>query len=145
MTESTDREAAIEWMVRRFYELGLADEVLGPIFRAAIHDWEGHIRLVADFWSRSILGTSRYQGNPYAPHMRLDFGPEAFEHWLRAFEAAATESLPPADAARAIGVARHMSASYKAGLFPFTGPDGRPSRKPPRVAKAEEGREKKDT
>jgi len=132
VTESSDRDAAVEWMVRRFYELGLADDVLGPIFRGAIHDWEGHIRLVADFWSRSLYGTSRYQGNPYAPHMRLDFEPEAFEHWLKAFETAATESLPADDAAKAVGVARHMAQSYKAGLFPFVGPDGRPSRKPVR-------------
>jgi hemoglobin len=142
VTDPTDREASIEWMVRRFYELGLADAVLGPIFRAAIHDWEGHIRLVADFWSRSILGTSRYAGNPYAPHMRLDFEPEAFEYWLKAFETAATESLSAEDAARAIGVARHMAGSYKAGLFPFTGPDGRPARKPPKIGKGEEGRGK---
>lgn len=125
-----DDEAAIEWMVRRFYELGLADEVLGPIFRGAIHDWEGHIRLVADFWSNSILGTGRYKGNAYAPHMRLRFEPEAFDHWLKAFETAATESLAPHHAERAIGVARHMARSYQAGLFPFTDEKGRPSRTP---------------
>lgn len=125
-----DPEAAVEWMVRAFYRNGLADPVLGPIFRGAIHDWESHIRLVAAFWSNSLYGTGRYRGNAYAPHMKLRFEPEAFGHWLAAFEAAAHEALPAADADKAIGIARHMARSYEAGLFPFTGPDGRPSRTP---------------
>jgi hemoglobin len=118
-------------MVRSFYARGLADDVLGPIFRSAIHDWEHHIHLVADFWSNSLYGTGRYKGNAFAPHMKLRFEPEAFEQWLKAFEGAAEESLPPEDAAKAIRIARHMAQSYRAGLFPFTGPDGRPSRTPP--------------
>jgi hemoglobin len=119
-------------MVRSFYRRGLADEVLGPIFRSAIHDWEGHIRLVADFWSNALYDTGRYQGNAFAPHMKLRFEPAAFEHWLAAFEAAAQESLPPDEAGKAVRIARHMVQSYRAGLFPFTGPDGRPSRVPTR-------------
>ena len=130
---STDpNELAIENMVRRFYEIGLADDVLGPIFRGAIHDWEAHIQTVSDFWSRSILGTDRYQGNSFAPHMRLDFEPEAFANWLWAFESAATHCLAPPEAERAIKVARHMATSFKSGLFPFKGLDGRPSRDPVR-------------
>ncbi len=127
-----DPEAAVEWMVRAFYRNGLADPVLGPIFRDAIHDWEGHIRQVSDFWSHSLHGTGRYRGNAYAPHMKLRFEPEAFDHWLAAFESAAREALAPADADKAVGIARHMARSYQAGLFPFTGPDGRPARTPPR-------------
>ena len=125
-----DPEAAVEWMVRAFYRNGLADPVLGPIFRGAIHDWEPHIRQVTDFWSHSLYGTGRYRGNAFAPHMKLRFEPEAFEHWLAAFEAAAIEALPLEDAHKAIAIARHMAGSYRAGLFPFTGVDGRPARRP---------------
>lgn len=121
---------AIERMVRRFYELGLADPVLGPIFRGAIHDWEPHIRTVSDFWCMSVYGARRYTGNSFAPHQRLAFEPEAFANWLVAFEQAASECLPEADAAKAIRVARHMAKSFEAGLFPFKGADGRPSRSP---------------
>ncbi|MBI1397260.1 MAG: globin family protein [Betaproteobacteria bacterium] len=130
MSATHDEEAAVEWMVRRFYELGLADDVLGPIFRDAIHDWDDHIRVVADFWSHSIHGTGRYQRNAFAPHMRLRFEPEAFDHWLAAFEQAARESLAPEHAEKAIRIARHMAQSYKAGMFPFADADGRPSRVP---------------
>lgn len=130
MTTDTEQEAAIERMVRLFYERALADAVLGPIFREAIHDWEPHIRVVADFWSGVIHGTQRYRGNAYAPHMKLDFGPEAFEHWVSAFESAVTDTLAPEDATKAIRVARHMAQSFKAGIFPFTDKEGKPARKP---------------
>jgi len=130
MQTTPEQEAAIERMVRLFYQRSLADEILGPIFREAIHDWEPHIKRVADFWSGIVHGTGRYQGNAYAPHMRLKFEPEAFDHWLAAFEFAANASLAPQDAATAIRVARHMANSFKAGLFPFTNKEGRPSRLP---------------
>ncbi len=127
---TTEQEAAIERMVRLFYERSLADPVLGPIFRDAIHDWEPHIKVVADFWSGVIHGTGRYKANAYAPHMRLKFEPEAFDHWLAVFESAATDELAPPDAQTAIRVARHMANSFKAGIFPFTDAEGRPSRVP---------------
>jgi hemoglobin len=131
MQAGEDPEADIEHMVRLFYQRGLADPVLGPIFRAAIHDFATHIPIVCDFWSGVILGTHRYTRNAFAPHARLDFEPEAFDRWLSVFEGAAREALAPARAERAIGVARHMAQSFKVGLFPFSGADGRPSRTPP--------------
>lgn len=121
-------------MVRLFYERGLADPVLGPIFRGAIHDFDAHIPVVCDFWSGLILGTQRYAGNAFAPHAKLRFEPEAFDHWIAVFEGAARDALAPADAQRAIGVARHMAESFKVGLFPFTDANGRPARTPLRKA-----------
>jgi len=125
-----EQEAAIERMVRLFYERGLRDDVLGPIFRGAIHDWEPHIAVVADFWSGVVHGTGRYRGNAYAPHAKLDFGPEAFERWLATLESAARDALAAPDADTAIRVARHMAQSFRVGIFPFTDKAGRPARKP---------------
>jgi hemoglobin len=131
MSAPADEELQrVERMVRRFYELGLADPVLGPIFRNAIHDWEPHIAVVRDFWSGAIHGTQRYLGNAYAPHARLVFGHEAFAHWLQAFETAVQEVLTAPEAERAIRIARHMAQSFEVGLFPFTDAQGRPSRRP---------------
>jgi len=130
MSASEQQEAAIERLVRLFYERSLVDPVLGPIFRAAIHDWEPHIKRVADFWSGVVHGTGRYQGNAYAPHMKLKFEAEAFDHWLVAFEGAANEALAPEDAEKAVRVARHMAQSFRAGLFPFTDQEGKPARNP---------------
>jgi hemoglobin len=130
MQAGEEQERAIDRMVRLFYERALADAVLGPIFRGAIHDWEGHIAIVRDFWSGVIHGTARYKGNAFAPHMKLQFEPEAFDHWIATFESAARDALAPEDGEKAIRVARHMAESFKVGLFPFTGADGRPSRAP---------------
>lgn len=130
MQTQDERDAAIERMVRSFYQRGLADPVLGPIFREHIHDWEPHIAIVCDFWSGVVHGTGRYKANSFAPHMKLRFDATAFEHWLAALESAATDCLEPADAQTAIRVARHMAQSFKAGLFPFTDAQGKPSRTP---------------
>jgi len=130
MQAGDEQEQSIDRMVRLFYERALADAVLGPIFRGAIHDWEEHIAIVRDFWSGVIHGTARYKGNAFAPHMKLQFEPEAFDHWIATFESAARDALAPEDSEKAIRVARHMAESFKVGLFPFTGADGRPSRTP---------------
>ena len=130
MPATDDALVAVERMVRLFYERALADPVLGPIFRGAIHDWEPHIAIVRDFWAGVLHGSNRYQGNAFAPHAKLRFEPEAFDHWLSAFEKAARDAFSPQDAEKAIRVARHMAESFKIGIFPFTGRDGRPSRTP---------------
>ena len=130
MQEAGEALASVERMVRLFYERALVDDVLGPIFREAIHDWEPHIATVRDFWSSVLHGTGRYQGNAFTPHAKLRFEPEAFDRWLSVFESAAIDALSREDAEKAIRVARHMAESFKAGIFPFTGADGRPSRLP---------------
>jgi hemoglobin len=130
MRATSEQEAAIDRMVRLFYERALADPMLGPVFREAIHDWEGHIAIVRDFWSGAVHGTGRYTRNAFASHMKLQFEPEAFDHWIATFEGAANDALAPQDAAQAIRIARHMAESFKVGLFPFTTPAGRPSRLP---------------
>lgn len=123
-------EARIYRMVERFYQLGGEDDVLAPLFNS-IPDRPGHFRIVADFWSHAIYGTQRYQGSPFPVHMRLNFPAEAFDRWLAAFERAVTELLTPMEAEIALGRARHMTHSFRVGLFPYTLPDGTPSRHPP--------------
>ena len=130
MQVSDDGQAAVERMVRLFYERALANEVLGPIFRESIKDWETHIAIVRQFWSSVLHGTDRYKGNPFGAHLKLRFEPEAFAHWLTVFESAAQDALGCKDVEKAKRIARHMADSFKLGLFPFTGPDGRPSRTP---------------
>jgi len=130
MHVSGEKEAAVERMVRLFYERSFADPVLGPIFREQIHGLESHIGRVVDFWCDVIHATKRYKGNAYAAHMKLKFEPEAFDHWIAMLESAANDCLSPRDAAKAIRVARHMASSFKVGMFPFTDKDGRPSRTP---------------
>ncbi len=129
-SENADIEAAIEACVRNFYAKGRNDDLLGPVFNSKVADWEHHLKRIQDFWSRTLLGTARYSGHPYPAHMHLPVEREHFARWMALFEETARETLEPGLAEKAIGRARHMSASFQAGIFPFKDQHGRPSRLP---------------
>jgi hemoglobin len=115
-------------MVRRFYALSLDDDLLGPMFRAEIGDFDEHYGIVADFWSHSLLGTSRYKrGTPFAHHLKLKVEEAHFERWMAAFEAAVAETLPPELAVLAMKRAFHMTESFRMGLLPLPAPRVRPA------------------
>jgi hemoglobin len=123
-------EAGIDACVKGFYAQGLKDDLLGPIFSAIDH-LDDHLEIVKNFWSRSLLRTERYEGLPFSVHIGLPIEPEHFARWLELFVAAAQAHLPPTQAEQAIAKANHMAQCFQGGLFPFTGPDGKPSRHPP--------------
>ncbi|MFG1432522.1 group III truncated hemoglobin [Xanthobacter sp. V2C-8] len=111
-------EADLERLVREFYAAASSDPVLGPVFARAIPDWEGHYRVVQNFWSRALLGTGRYTGNPFSAHISLQLRPEHFTLWVALFKLTARRVLEPAAADRAIAKVEHMSTCFQAGLFP---------------------------
>lgn len=119
--QSTFSDREMVALVTRFYDRARADPVLGPLFDDAIKDWDGHIALVADFWSSTLLRTGRYRGNPFMAHATLPLEPAHFDLWLGHFEAVAADCLPAALAEQAVAKARHMSRSIMAGLFTVPG------------------------
>jgi truncated hemoglobin YjbI len=110
-------EAELRELVRAFYATAREDSLIGPVFQSAVADWEHHFDVIANFWSRTLLGTQRYTGNPFAPHVSLNLKPEFFDRWLEIFKPTAARVLPPAAAERAIAKVEHMSACFQAGLF----------------------------
>ncbi|HEY8125777.1 MAG TPA: group III truncated hemoglobin [Methylocystis sp.] len=122
-------EAAIGNCVRRFYAKSADDPLLGPIF-TAIDGLDQHMGIVTNFWSRSLLGTERYQGQPFAAHIHPPIEPAHFARWLELFSESANETLPKTQAEQAIVKAAHMTQCFQSGLFPFLGADGKPSRVP---------------
>lgn len=131
-TNATVSEEQIATLVRVFYDSARADEKLAPVFASAINDWDSHLVIVQNFWSHALLGTSRYKGHPFPPHMSLPIEPDHFDRWLALFVTAAEQTLPAEAAARAKARAHHMTDSFRVGLFPFVGADGKPSRLPPK-------------
>jgi hemoglobin len=120
LMESVDTqvtEQQISELVSRFYESAATDESLQAIFAAAIHDWDSHHRVVADFWSHALLNTDRYHGSPYQMHARLPLRIEHFDSWLTHFRRIAREVLPTIAAEKVIGRAEHMAESFKLGMF----------------------------
>lgn len=94
------REQAIEPLLSRFYGLVREDEVLGPVFNAAVGDWPAHIRRLSDFWSSVMLTSGRYKGNPVAVHLKhaAALTPAMFGRWLSLWREATAEMLPAAAA-----------------------------------------------
>ncbi len=128
--ETIEMEQAIANLVRDFYAKARKDPELGPIFNAAVDDWDVHLRVVANFWSRALLQTDRYSGHPYVAHVKLPIELEHFGIWLKLFGETANETLPAEYAEKAIAKANHMAESFRVGLFPFQDQDGKPSRCP---------------
>ncbi|WP_442679234.1 group III truncated hemoglobin [Sphingomonas sp. ASY06-1R] len=96
-------ETAIRPVVERFYERVRADATLGPVFQAAVHDWDDHHGRLTDFWSSVMLTSGRYKGNPVALHLRhaQALTPAAFDRWLTLW-ALTTEEMLPLPVARAM-------------------------------------------
>ena len=92
-------EPAIAALVDRFYEKARRDPLIGPVFNAAIDDWDEHLRKLHDFWSSVMLTTGRYKGNPMAAHMKLPIEPHFFERWLALWQETAAEVFAPEPAA----------------------------------------------
>ena len=55
-------ERAIATLVDRFYEKVRVDAQLGPVFNAAVHDWDEHKALLTSFWASVALRASSYRG-----------------------------------------------------------------------------------
>ncbi|RBP08554.1 truncated hemoglobin YjbI [Roseiarcus fermentans] len=115
---ATVSEEALDRLVRAFYATARKDRLIGPVFSGAIADWERHTEIVQDFWSRTLLDTTRYRGFPFTVHLPLKLKPEHFDRWLEIFRATAAEVLPPEAARAAILKVEHMSVCFQAGLTP---------------------------
>jgi hemoglobin len=76
------QETDIAVLVDRFYDKVRRDPMLGPVFDAAVHDWDAHKALLTSFWCTVALRTGTYRGNPMARHRPLPIGVAHFQRWL---------------------------------------------------------------
>jgi hemoglobin len=109
-------ESAIAALVDRFYEKVRRDRELGPIFNAAVHDWDEHKRLLTTFWSSVALRASSYRGNPMAAHRSHPIRAEHFDHWLVLWRETCAEELDEVHAAQMLEYAQRIGHSLKLGL-----------------------------
>lgn len=109
-------EAMIEALVRTFYGKIRDDALLGPVFGAAIIDWEPHLLKMIDFWSSVALLTHRYDGRPLPAHVRFDIGPAHFERWLELFRETTAEVCTPEAAAFFEDRAANIGRSIQMGV-----------------------------
>jgi hemoglobin len=123
-------EAMIERLVHAFYARVRQDPTLGPIFEAAIDDWDEHLAKLCDFWSSVLLMTGRFKGSPMTAHARLpDIQPAHFGRWLELFHATARQLCPPTAAALFVERSSMIGQSLQLGLAASRG-ELPPLRKP---------------
>jgi hemoglobin len=119
-------DAAIRRLVATFYGRARQDDLIGPIFNAAVADWDDHIGKIADFWSSMLLKTDRYHGRPMRPHFMLGLKGDHFDRWLALFEATAQELFAPEVAAIFIMRARRIADSFEMNIAMARGEIARP-------------------
>ena len=109
-------QAHITALVERFYARVRSDPMLGPVFNAAVHDWDEHQRTLVSFWSSVVLRTGTYRGNPMAAHRPHAIRAEHFDHWLALWRETALEVMAPAHAQVFIDHATRIGYSLRYGL-----------------------------
>jgi hemoglobin len=122
--ELTDE--AIRRLVTTFYGRARQDDLIGPIFNAAVADWDDHLGKITDFWSSMLLKTNRYNGRPMRPHFMLGLKADHFDRWLALFEATARELFAPELAAIFIIRARRIADSFEMNIATARGEIVRP-------------------
>lgn len=112
-------EAQLKGLVPQFYERVRDDALIGPVFDAAITDWDIHLEKLTAFWSSVMLTSGRYKGNPVAAHLQHSemITPPMFDRWLHLWAEVTDELLPPASAVILQGKAARIAESLKLALF----------------------------
>ena len=109
--------ASIRELVGRFYARAREDAELGPVFEAAVEDWDHHLDHIALFWSSALLGVGRFTGSPMIAHRRNPITPQMFDRWLALWRET-TDEMFPGEIAQALQArATRIGESLKLGLF----------------------------
>ncbi|KRB41955.1 group III truncated hemoglobin [Phenylobacterium sp. Root700] len=109
--------ASIRELVGRFYARARQDAELGPVFEAAVQDWDHHLDHIALFWSSALLGVGRFTGSPMIAHRRNPITPSMFDRWLVLW-GQTTDEMFPGEIAQALQArAARIGESLKLGLF----------------------------
>ncbi len=114
-------EAFISELVDTFYGRVRANEILGPVFEAAIGDeWGPHLHTMKQFWASIALNAGTYGGRPIpAHHKHLDkIKSEHFSIWLALFAQTLHDIAPtPEAAAFFLERAERIGESFQNILF----------------------------
>ena len=118
-TQSQVTEENLLGFLTAFYAAARQDALLGPVFSRAVADenWPVHVARIHAFWSSAMLGTRRYQGNPFGAHLHLELTSQHFERWLALFCETAERIYAPEPAAALVAKANRIAQSLQAGLF----------------------------
>lgn len=112
-------EPMVRAVVHGFYDEILRDDLLGPVFSEAIaaEAWPRHLEKMCDFWSATLLRTSRYDGRPLPPHLAIPGLDERhFRRWLSLFRATVRRLCPPEVAQLFMSRALRIAHSFRLAI-----------------------------
>ena len=77
-------KADVKIFVDAFYTEVRKDQLIGPVFAAAIPNgnWTPHLERMYSFWNTVLFGARDYQGNPFSKHRSLPIEKRHFDRWL---------------------------------------------------------------
>ncbi|MDN5202031.1 group III truncated hemoglobin [Fulvivirgaceae bacterium BMA10] len=110
-------------LVHSFYARVRQDELIGPIFNNAIHDWDEHLEKLTDFWETNLFFQRKYKGNPLKKHQEVDeninhgITQEHFGRWLQIWFQTIDELFTGERANQAKHRARNMSTFMFIKIF----------------------------
>lgn len=115
-------EASIKLMVDTFYAKVRVDDMIGPVFDKAIHDWSEHLPRMYSFWGNLLFRSGTYDGNPWAKHAQLEIERKHFQRWLELFEETVAELFRGPVSEQALGAAQSIAHSFQVrkGIDPFS-------------------------
>lgn len=118
MTEPLPTEAQIADLVPAFYARVRGDALLGPVFAAAVEDWDEHHAKLTAFWSSVMLTSGRYKGRPLPAHVKHAdaISDASFECWLALWRETTDEMLDPISAAALQDKAARIAESLSLGI-----------------------------
>ncbi|MGY4385051.1 hemoglobin [Pedobacter sp. UYP24] len=79
--------------VNSFYVKVQHDDLIGPIFKHVILNWQPHLEKMYMFWNAALFGVPGFKGNPFARHAPLPINTEHFNRWLKLFKDTVDETF----------------------------------------------------
>lgn len=111
-------EESLGQLVDAFYARVRQDELIGPLFNDAVHDWADHLERLQAFWSSVMLTSGRYKGRPLPAHLQHSdrINSHSFERWLEIWGETTSEMFEPAIAAALQEKATRIAESLQLGI-----------------------------
>jgi hemoglobin len=117
----TVNKECIAALVDNFYGKVRSDELLGPVFVAAIgSDWTAHLERMNSFWASVLLAAGTYKGNPMIAHLQLPrLTRPHFERWLQLWRETACALCSQAVARLFIDKAEMIAERFQHAISSF--------------------------
>lgn len=101
-------QTGLSRLIKWFYAKVRYEPELEPIFKAHVHSWPEHIRVIIDFWAGMTGGPSTYRSG-MGRHFRMKLQPAHFDMWLKVWDQNNRDLLPEREAGEMIALGHNLA------------------------------------